>query len=354
MKVFFSLFMLICVVCVLNAEVSYKSVIMENYGSAVTRVVVSFSGQAETGVSTSSNSLELRVSNLSPGSQASIGYKSGGLLTGIEQNGETISISAKSPVRVEQLSLGKSIALDVFVSNPNKAQRLEIADFYSEKGKLNSADKAYNDLHIDYREDMQILYNWALLLAKRGSARATDKLSMIPSSSSYYPKAQALMAKIHGDEEPVPPPPPIYPLDKIHAAPAKLETTEPTSMPADSIVRAPVPETKPAPLPKPVAKKSPLMGFLPMLAVEALLLGIFIWVIYLAIKRKKPGLDLDEPESLTETSSLDTNTMCRMVSKLLSDGWTLREISKEMKIPVKEVEHLVQLCHRGGHDEQNS
>ncbi|MDY0152906.1 MAG: hypothetical protein RBS43_11580, partial [Candidatus Cloacimonas sp.] len=198
----------------------------------------------------------------------------------------------------------------------------------------------YNALHIDYREDAEILYHWAELLAKRGSSRATEKLSMIPSRSSYYRSAQVLLAKLHGDEEPLPPPP-------IAVAEKMVEEDE--SMPVDSIIQAPVQKQADAP---PPVKKS--WGYFPLIAVEVLLLAMVLYLISIAIRRPKRKLVNAEDIVKPEDSGLDTKTLCRMVSKLLADGWTMREISKELKISQKEVENLVQLCHHGGHDETDA
>lgn len=57
-----------------------------------------------------------------------------------------------------------------------------------------------------------------------------------------------------------------------------------------------------------------------------------------APKQKKPVADLGLNGA---TLIMDAETKVRMVTKLLNEGWTSRQISKEMKIPIKEVEMLV-------------
>lgn len=347
MKLFFCLFLLIAVLIPLSASVGYTYVNMENNGTGVTRVVVGLSEKAKPVVNRTAKGLELQLTDYDRQSNAMITFKPGGIVSGVEQNGGTITLAIGSAFRYETLNLGNRVAVDVYIQNPNKSQRLQIADFYADKGKLASADKAYNDLHIDYREDTEILYHWAELLAKRGSARATDKLSMIPSGSPYYKQAQSLMAKLHGDEEPLPPPPPPT---KEEAMATSAEIAPIPAMPADSIIRAPQPITAE----QPESKTISLLRFLPLVGVEALLLIVFLIVISIALKKKKKSPVSSPKLERSENPGLDTRTMCRMVSKLLSDGWTLREISKELKISQKEVESLVQLCHMGGHDELNA
>lgn len=341
MKLRVALIVLLSALCYLNASVAYTYVQVHHYGTAVSRVVVGFSEKTVPTINKNTGSLEIRLKDDDNGSAAPVDFSAGGLVSGIEQNGGSLQVTAREQFRYEQLGMGNRLALDIFVADPNKAQRLEIADFYRDKGKLASADKAYNALHIDYREDAEILYHWAELLAKRGSSRATDKLSMIPSSSSYYRSAQVLLAKLHGDEEPLPPPP-VTVEEKM--------VKEDENMPVDSIIQTPVPEQ--AATPPPV--KNSLWGYIPVIAVDTVLLAIAIYLIFIAVKLGKRKVTPHQDAVKPEASGLDTGTLCRMVSKLLADGWTMREISKELKISQKEVENLVQLCHHGGHDEPDA
>jgi hypothetical protein len=57
------------------------------------------------------------------------------------------------------------------------------------------------------------------------------------------------------------------------------------------------------------------------------------------------------PSIVASEAALDSKTMCRMVGKLTSDGWTRKEIARELKISQAEVEQYLHLCHRGGHDD---
>ncbi len=332
-------------VALLNASLGWTFVNSESYGSAVVRIVIGLYGEGNPSVIKSPDGLSVKLSNYEPGNQPTINHNPGALVKSIEQSGAEVNISMARGFRFEQSNFNspRRLVLDVFVSNPDKAQRLQIADFYSEKGKWNSADKTYNDLHLDYREDMQILYNWALLLHKRGSARATEKLSQISPESSYYQKAQNLLTKIHGDEEPLPPPPPLQ-------IPVQPETTEDSTAVKDTIIAAPIQ----APISVPATKVRVKFGFAPVLVFLAILLATAI--IVFSFRKKKPSTPrlAHHPKFNSLDAPLDTKTMCRMVSKLLADGWTQREISRELKISQQDVESFVQLCHQGGHEDDEA
>lgn len=332
---------LLALVMLLPAAASLEYVNMENHGSAVTRIVIGWNGSSGTEVFRSDAGLDVLIKDYLA-SSATINFKSGALVSGIEQQNNTIRIKVKSSFRFEQLNLGNKLAVDIFTDNPDKAQRLIIADFYASTGKLNTADKVFNDLHIDYREDSEILYKWALLLNRRGSARATEKLAMIPVSSPYYAKGQQLMAIIHGDEEPLPPPPQTEEKAEIMPVPALTDT-----LAKDTLSTAP---QAVAPVKQP-ARKSFAFPFVPFLIVLGAVLIVFVLFFSLLGKKKKPALNNYTPIMKESETALDSKTMCRMVSKLIADGWTRREIARELKISLKEVEQYLLLCHQGGHDE---
>lgn len=342
------LFLFIMSIALLCAAVGITSVNMEDHNSAVVRVVIGLSADGGYSINTGGNGLEFKLDNFISNSKARIATKDSNLVTAIEQDDAVLRISISKPFRYETttFSYPRRIAIDIFKKNPTKEERLIIADFYTEMGKLNSADKTYSDLHIDYREDAQILYKWAVLLQKRGSARATEKLALIPTGSPYYKKAQMLMAKLHGDEEPLPPPPPAEP--------------EPVSAPKDTIAAVSIVPVSPAesiaaPI-KVKTKSCPILGLcgtwgiVPVLLVLGVMLALAVFIFILAIKMKAP-VKRDEIPMVESELVLDTKTMCKMVSKLLSDGWTMREIAKELKISLREVELLVQMCHSGGHED---
>jgi len=333
---------LMLVVSMLCASLGWTSVRTESYGSAVDRIVIELMGEGDPIVSKSGEGIQVKLRDYAAGSQATINHNPSALVLGIKQTGALLTISISGSFCYEQSSYNnrRRLVLDVFRADPDKAQRLQIAGFYGETGKLNSADKAYNALHTDYRQDMQILYNWALLLHKRGSVRATEKLSQIPQESSYFQQAQKLLAKIHGDEEPLPP----APVQQTNLQP---EAGSDSVAVKDTIISAPEPS--------PVVSNPPQCPFqrnyLPILIGLAVLLAIVIIVFSFGKKKSPQPRQIQEPHIQDSDSALDTKTMCRMVSKLLADGWTQREIARELKISQREVENYVQLCHQGGHED---
>lgn len=319
---------------------------MEDYSGAVVRVVVGLTADSDYKIEAGTGTLVFSLNNFISNSKARINTKASTLVSSIEQDGERLLISVQHPYRYETTPFGypRRVAIDIFKSAPTKAERLAIAEFYSEKGKLNSADRMYNALHIDYREDTQILYYWAALLAKRGSSRASEKLAMIPENSPYFKRAQVLMARLHGDEEPLPPPPPIEEAEEVEAV------ADPLPMPI-AAESAKVECVKPEPAKiNPFSFRTP--GFVNILLILGGLLFVAVLVFVFAIKmkpRQKP-----EPSPIDEVSvPLESKTLARMVSKLLADGWSMREIAKELRISQREVESLVQLCQSGDYDESD-
>jgi hypothetical protein len=338
--------MFVCLLSLLSASVGITTVRMEDYDGAVVRVVVGLSAEGDYQINANPNRLDFKLENFISNSKARIATKDSNLVSTIEQNGDLLLVTVQHPYRYEKLELTypRSVVIDIFKSNPSKAERLSIADFYAETGKLNSADKTYNDLHIDYRQDTKILYKWAELLYKKGSCRASEKLFLIPTGAPYFEQAKRLMSVIHGEDEPLAPPPVIEEgqQDTLSASPIAPTTPD----------QAPKPPVQPVAKPATAKKTGRIMSLIPMLLVLGILVAVAC-VIFIFALRMKPAVK-HEPSPFTESNiSLDNKTMCRMVSKLLSDGWSMREISKELKISQKEVEQLVQMCHSGGYDDQD-
>lgn len=336
------MFLLLWAASLLLASASIEMVNMENHGTAVSRVVIGLSGESGTEINSSNSGVQVLIKDYLP-SQARINYKAGGLISGVYQQENLVKIDVDGAFRLEHLRLDNRIVIDIFAARPSKAQRLIIADFYSSVGKLNSADKTYGDLHIDYREDSQILYNWAQLLHKRGSTRATEKLAMIPQNSPYYSKAQQLMAMIHGDEEPLPPPP-----DAKDFSSMESETVVPDTVLPDTVQVIPAREVTAS---QPSRKKR---IFYPgwLLPIALLVMGgLLAYLAFTRTPKRRPAVKKPTPSIVASEAALDSKTMCRMVGKLTSDGWTRKEIARELKISQAEVEQYLHLCHRGGHDD---
>ena len=346
MKRIYFTFLLLFAAVLLLASTSFSYVNMKDYGDAVTRVVIGLSGDPLVKFSTSGDILELSIEDFTSQSQAQIEQQSGVMVATISQNGSTISIKARESFRFERFRLGdpQREVIDIFTANPTRTQRITIGDFYAGTGKLNSADNTFYALDSDYPQDPQILYHWALALKKRGSLRATEKLLQIPSGSGYYQPAQALLAKLHSAEEPLPAAPP----EAISITPPM--PAAPVTTPIESISIAPKTENIP-PKPEPTEEPS-ILGYLPLLLVEGLFIGFFAYLISLLINKSKQRKPKIMPPEINEANlGLDSQTLIRMVSKLLADGWTVKEISKELKLKQSDVEQLSQHCRKENHDD---
>lgn len=337
-----------CIYLLLGAAVGVSTVKMEDHAGAVCRVVIGFTEEAQYQISDHAGSLDIRVQDFDNGSKARIYAAKSTLVTGVEQRDELLQISIAKPFRYETMSFDypRRLAIDIFLAQPNRGQRLAIADFYAEIGKLNSADKAYNALNLDYKNDPQVLYHWALLLAKRGSARLGDVVAKIPQDSAYYERAHKLLAKLHSDEEPLPPPPP-------EPAPAPE-----VAKVADSVAVAaiqPAPDSSKADV-APVAQPAQVTGkqwdYRPLLLIGLVALLFVILYIMLYAKKHPHHHLLDEEHTESQEPDLDNPTLNRMVSKLLDDGWTNKEIARELKLGITQVNHIIHKQHqRKGLDE---
>lgn len=337
-----------CIYLLMGAAVGVSTVKMEDHEGAVCRVVIGFTEEAQYQISDSAGSLDIRVQDFDNGTKARIYTAQSTLVTDVQQRDELLQINIAKPFRYETMSFDypRRLAIDIFLAQPSRGQRLVIADFYSEIGKLNSADKAYNALNLDYRNDPQVLYHWALLLAKRGSERLGDVVSRIPQSSAYYDRAHKLLARLHSDEEPLPPPPrEPAPVPKVTKAVDSVAVA-PVKPASDSIKTDVAPVALPAP-----AVKNPF-DYRPLLLIGLIALLFVVLYIMLYAKKHPHHNLLDDEHDESYEPDLDNPTLNRMVSKLLDDGWTNKEIARELKIGVAQVNHIIHKQHqRKGLDE---
>lgn len=333
-----------CLAMMLAATVGIATVKMEDHASAVSRVVISLNNEAKYFISETGAGLAIRFEDFDMGTKARIYAAKSDLVTGIEQNDEVLNVKIGKPFRYETMSFEypRRLVLDVFVAEPNRAQRLVIGDFYSEMGKFNSADKVYSRLSSDYPKDAQVMYHWALLLAKRGSNRAMDVLAKIPENSSYYERGQKLLARLTGETVPQA----VVPHQEEPAVPEVKSVPEPmAAQDSSNVPLAPgvEKEAKPSTVePKVAAKKaiSPFMLQIVLLIALMVLLAVVLY--YLFTGKRQPRIDLlaDDPIAIQEEEASD-RTMRKMVSKLLDDGWTHKEIARELKISTAKVERLL-------------
>ena len=328
------------------SALDFTYVEMENYGSAVSRIVIGLYGTGDYKVIEGNNYVEINLDNTNA-NKANIQYQPGGLVYAIEQIDNKMVIPISSSYLLEQMVLDspRRLVLDIIVAKPDKQQKLELADFYTSAGKLNSADKIYYELAKSYPEDYAILYKWTLLLKQRGSSRINEIAAKIPQNSEYYPFAQQIIkgnqlrkaaqctpavktqnaCKIEGDKEKAE----TKSLSLIPKAPEKAEKT------ANPIKDKKLFATK----------------WIPklMLLIILILLLILIYHILANVgkRKKKPPLNFNlESQKKTELTTEENKTLVLMVRRLLDSGWKNSEIARELKISEEEVERLVQLCHQ--------
>jgi len=318
----------------------------QNYGSAASRIVIGLYGTGDYKVEKGNDFVEIKLDN-SDLSKLNISNPAGGLIKSIEQFGDKIIIAISCPYCLEQMILDspQRLVLDIIIAQPDKEQKLEIADFYTSTGKLNSADKIYGQLHHNYPEDHEILYKWILLLKQRGSSRLKDIAAKIPQNSEYYPLAQQIVKGDYRDKTML-----VYPEGKTKNACQISSTEEKTTTESIYIIPETQQEKKQTSKPDKVKKlySTKWIRWV-MLIIILILLLILIYHFLANISRKKRKTTYNiniEPDSKEKISPEENKTFCLMVCRLLDFGWTNSEIARELKISEEEVERLVQLCHQ--------
>lgn len=318
----------------------------QNYGSAVSRIVIGLYGTGAYKVEQGNNFVELKLDN-SDGSKLNISNPAGGLIKSIEQFSDKIIIAISCPYCLEQMILDspRRLVLDIIVAQPDKQQKLEIADFYTSTGKLNSADKIYGQLHHKYPDDHEILYKWVLLLKQRGSSRLKDIAAKIPQNSEYYPLAQQIVKGNYRDKTTL-----IYPEGKTKNACKISSTGEKTTTESIYIIPETQQETKQPSKPdkeKKLYSKKWIRRIMLIVILILLLILIYHFIANISRKKRKTTYNINiEPESKEKILPEENKTFFLMVCRLLDFGWTNSEIARELKISEEEVERLVQLCHQ--------
>ncbi len=245
-----------------------------------------------------------------------------------------------------RLSDHNAIVIDLFKQATSKRDRLITAKFLADKGRLASADREFNSLAIDYPDHYDILYHWGELLIKRESSRAPEKLAMIPRTSHYYEAAQELIRdnsmsqqtdpaqnveEESEDEEPM----------VLMQMPGLDEVAEDSVYGIATITRVEDHYDNGQSLLSKVADWGN-RHFVITIIIFVVLLVVLCIMIFGNYKMSKKL----KKESIEESSQpLDTETMCKIVNRLLTDGWTNKEIAKELKISNHDVELIVRRLH---------
>ncbi len=343
-KRFFVTLILLTAVFCSALEVTYID--WQNYGSAATRIVIGLYGTGDYKVDKSNDFVEIKLDNADV-SKVDISNSAEGLIKSIEQFGDKIVISTFCPYCLEQMELDapRRLVLDLIVAQPDKQQKIELADFYTSVGKLNSADKIYSELHRNYPSDYEILYKWACLLKQRGSGRLKEIVGKIPEKSEYYSLAQQMLKGTEKkDSAQLCSPQKAQNACKISSVEEKTTTDSLYIMPKTQQDKKQT--TKPAKVKKLYGRKW-ISRIMLLIILMLLLILIYHFIASISRKKRKTTLNINiEPENKEDIHPEENNTLCLMVRRLLDFGWTNSEIAKELKISEEEVERLVQLCNQ--------
>ena len=343
--------------CALSA-VSIQSISAEDYNGLVCRLVLRMDQDVDFTVNKQGNDFLIAIDDFD--GQLPAFSLDGTFLDQIELTGDGIKISSSARLRYLTMRLSdiKALVIDFIKFSQSKRERLLIANFLIEKGLLGSADKAYEEIARDYPDHYDVYYQWGDLLLQRGSSRAALKLAMIPESSSYYPAAQDLLHGVKSsaktDKTPEQQEQEIAIIrDDIELqAVAKTELEQDELSPQDSIVFF-------IPSDDIYVEKAGFFSSMAKLASRYILLTIAVFVAILVLLAylifgsfKKPA---KKPHQGIEESSLgiDTDTLSKIVHRLLADGWTNKEIAKELKVSQHEIELMVRRLHYMGVSEDD-
>lgn len=347
------------------SAVSIRSIRAEDYSGVVCRLVLMMDQDVSFTVNQQGKDFYIAINNFD--GQIPAHTLGGTFLNQIESTGDGLKVSSSIQLRylTMQLSDVKALVIDFLKVTQQKREGLVIAKFLAEKGRLASADREYERLSVDHPNHYDILYYWGELLIQRGSSRAAKKLALIPEYSSYYPAAQELLnpgrrsslPETIAEETPQEMESAIMQeeaellAEMQQAAETDQELIE--ASPQDSIIFAFPPEEI-------LVEKSSIISSMAELASKHILITIIVFVAIFVIlaclifgKSKKP-VKKSKPDIQENKQVLDTDVLCMMVNRLLADGWTNREISKELKISLHEVEQIVRRLHFTGLSEDDA
>ena len=341
------LIMLIMVMasCMLSA-VSIQSIRAEDYSGAACRLVITMDQDVGFTVKKQGNDFYLTINNFD--GQIPSHNLNGTFLDRLEPTAAGVKVSSRIQLRYLTMRLSDTRALVIdFLRYPRtKKEGLAIASFLSDMGRLSSADKEYQKLLKDYPDHYDILYAWGELLVRRGSARAAEKLAQIPKFSSYYPAAQDLLHSRESGSKP-----------GGRSEEIQEEWEQETALMQEDadqeFIETPLQDSIIFIIPPEAihVEKLNLLGFLAKLANRYILLTIVVFVVLLVIVaclifgRRKKSPKRPKPDIEENSQGLDTDTLCKIVNRLLADGWTNKEISRELKISQHEVELIVRRLH---------
>lgn len=325
----------------LYALSSLTGIRAEDYQAVVCRLVLDLDTDAEFWVQQKADGLLIEIQNFD-GKDAKR-FISSSMIREIQILPQGIWVSTIPGLRYEKmrLPLTKQAVIDLFSHPSSQKGRLAIARFYSDRGKYASADEAFYALQRDFPDNDAILFHWGILLKRRGSSRANDKLQQVSPESEYYESAVDLL---RGGKylPPVPESSKPSTVDTLREAALRDSIYQ-----VDSLIVAAPHSALQEPKPK-------IWDVLTDLACRHffITLGIFVSVIVILSilifgpKRKKAA----SPPELQ--IGIEAQTLRPMVNRLLADGWTHKEIARELKISSSEVAQIANQSYKDQADDQ--
>lgn len=313
----------------LFAQTSIKAIRAEDYQSVVCRLVLDLNIDAQFTVQQKADGLQIEIENFD-GKDARRQINSS-LIREVKITPKGLWIGTIKGLRYEQMRLSESkqAVIDLFSKPDGLSESLAIATFYSDRGKYVSADDAFYALDGDYPNNDEIIFHWGLLLKRRGSSRANDKLRQIPQSSSYYEAAQELIQG--GKYIPIP--------DSVTILQDSLDeiALRDSIYKADSLIVAVPKLAIHHPKPK-------LLDVITELASRHFFLTLLIFVstlVIISILIFGPKQRSAKPVKPIENHlGFEAMALRRMVHRLLADGWTHKETARELKIGINEVAQI--------------
>jgi hypothetical protein len=128
------------------------------------------------------------------------------------------------------------------------------------------------------------------------------------------------------------------------AAPRDTVSAPVAALPEQQPPKKPVPIRPPRSCP--LTPKTAAMAIF-IIAALAVLAFVIYWIVHTGTHRSQDDV------SSGSTLILDQDTKSRLVLKLSSQGWKSREIARELKLSLKEVEHIISLSQMSGYPHEH-
>jgi tetratricopeptide (TPR) repeat protein len=327
--------------------------------SYVNRIVIVFSSPVTYQIvdNSADNSLQIKINNaakaesyIEPVLQNSKTVNS--ILVDIRKSGLDVNIKTGMPYRREVMNLnedGYKIVLDIFPKNPPATYEagLSVADFYFSTHQFNKAKPLFSKIEANYPDKKEINYYIGKnLLGMKRYNEAISKLEKVPATAREAQFSQILINKLKA-------------LGSYSDFSQDFLDSNFDSALTEPVVAQAKPAEQPGEQPKVTFQtvtqpKHSTGSILSVIKVAQIplwfaLMLIFILFISSFIMLHKPRTSFRREKSNNvyrdapkqPTIFVDEDSKRRMISKLLHDGWSNREIAKELHISESEVEHAV-------------